>query len=265
MKGWVKFHRKILSSDLWLSEKFTRAQAWVDLIGLANHKDGFIRKRGIKISVKRGQVGWSEVKLSERWKWSRGKVRRFLEELKKDLQISKKPVQQNKFITSLITLTNYNQYQQDGTADGTADGQQTDSRQYRNKNEENGKNDKNDKKPPLSPKGKLRDYLQEKIIENNFIEIKDKIFEFFNYRMAMNKKGQYKTEKAINGLFRSLNGCREANMIPSECLEEAMERDWLTPDPSYFKNNRSGFKNRIPSRQDKNKQACSDFINDGTI
>lgn len=69
-EGWVSIYRKFLSSQMWLSEPFTRGQAWIDLIGLANHEEGFIRVRGIKVTLKRGQVGWSEVKLAERWKWS---------------------------------------------------------------------------------------------------------------------------------------------------------------------------------------------------
>ena len=75
--GWIRIHRKIMDTPEWLAEPFTRAQAWVDLLLLANHETGFIRKRGIMIAVERGQVGYSEDALSARWRWSRGKVRRF--------------------------------------------------------------------------------------------------------------------------------------------------------------------------------------------
>ena len=140
MEGWIKLHRSIMENGLWLSDPFTRAQAWVDLLMLANHKDGMIRVRGIPVSVKRGQVGWSEVKLSERWKWSRGKVRRFLKELKTVQQIE----QQADNVSSFITITNYEQYQDVSTADettsDTANGQQTDSKRYTNKNDKKKKN-----------------------------------------------------------------------------------------------------------------------------
>jgi len=59
-QGWIKLHRKLTDNPLWLKEPFTAGQAWVDLILLANHKSGVIWKRGIMISVKRGQVGHSE-------------------------------------------------------------------------------------------------------------------------------------------------------------------------------------------------------------
>jgi hypothetical protein len=58
--GWIKLHRIIMDHPDWLSEPFTRAQAWVDLLLLANYKTGHIRKRGILIEVQRGQVGYSE-------------------------------------------------------------------------------------------------------------------------------------------------------------------------------------------------------------
>jgi hypothetical protein len=137
--GWVKIHRSICDNPLWLSEPFTRGQAWADLIILANHKDGFIRARGVRIDVKRGQVGWSQIKLSDRWKWSRGKTKRFLNELEMDQQI----IQQKNNVTTLLSITNYNEYQTNGTTDSTADGlqviQQTDSKQYTNKNVKNEK------------------------------------------------------------------------------------------------------------------------------
>ena len=80
-------NRGLLYSDRWLSEKFTRGQAWVDLIILANHESAYFYKRGVKININRGQVGWSSVALSERWKWSRSKVNKFLNDLKKEQQI----------------------------------------------------------------------------------------------------------------------------------------------------------------------------------
>jgi len=110
-------------SDLWKSEPFTRGQAWVDLLLLANHKEGFIRARGIRIDILRGQVGTSQVELAKRWKWSRGKVKRFLNELEVDQQIE----QQKDNVSSLITITNYNQYQGDDTANDTANGTASDT------------------------------------------------------------------------------------------------------------------------------------------
>lgn len=125
MAGWIRLNRKLLENDLWESEPFTKAQAWVDMIFLTNFVDGFIYVRGNKIEVKRGQLGWSELSLSKRWKWSRNKVRRFLKDLKNESQIE----QQKNSVTSLITMLNYETYnpKEQQTI------QQKDSRRYTNK------------------------------------------------------------------------------------------------------------------------------------
>lgn len=132
MGRWIKLHCQLAHHDLWLMEPFTRGQAWVDLLMLAQSKPGWIMVRGISVDLDRGQAGYSELSLSERWKWSRGKVRRFISELKKREMVDIK--QDNK--TTVITVLNFDTYQAkpttDGTTDGatggTANGQQTDNK-----------------------------------------------------------------------------------------------------------------------------------------
>ncbi len=138
-QGWVKLHRQLSDNELWLSEKFTRGQAWVDLILHANHKDGIMNIRGNIIKIKRGQIGWSELTMAKRWTWSKNKVRRFLNLLETIQQIEQQKLYK---ITTIITVLNYEKYQND-TTDDTTDGQQTDNRRYTNKNDKNDKNVKN--------------------------------------------------------------------------------------------------------------------------
>ena len=143
MTGYFSIERDLLEHHLWLDEPFSRGQAWVDLIGLANHTHGWIRIAGERIAIARGQCGWSEVKLAERWHWSRGKVRRFLSELRRDERI----LQTQNTRTTVITICNYDMYQGhhdfNGTSDSTTDGHQTVQQTDTNNND---KNDKNDKK-----------------------------------------------------------------------------------------------------------------------
>lgn len=117
MQGWISLHRSICDNPMWLNEPFTKGQAWVDLLMLANHKDTVIYKRGIKIIIKRGEVGWSEEALAARWRWSRGKVRRY----KTDLETVQQIVQQNNKTLSRILIVNYEKYQQNGTTNSTND------------------------------------------------------------------------------------------------------------------------------------------------
>jgi len=138
MEGWIKLHRALLESDIWKSEEFSRGQAWVDLLLLANHKDSYFMKRGNKIDVKRGQIGHSMKALSDRWRWSVGKVNRFLKMLENEKQISIKKTQ----ITTILTVIKYSEYQQDEKQTKNrrkTDGKQTET--YKNDNNDN--NEKN--------------------------------------------------------------------------------------------------------------------------
>ena len=85
--GYLRVPRRYLNSDRWLAEPFTRGQAWLDLVGLATHRDRVIRIHGQRFDLKRGQVVGSLVDLAKRWKWSRNRVKRFLDELKTDHEV----------------------------------------------------------------------------------------------------------------------------------------------------------------------------------
>lgn len=115
--GFFKVDRSLLDSDRWLDEPFTRAQAWIDIFGLAQHKDSHVRVRGIKIYVKRGQLARSLSTLSTRWKWSIKKIVRYLKELEEDGDIE---TQKNNIIT-LITVKKYNNWQGEGNAEAHAE------------------------------------------------------------------------------------------------------------------------------------------------
>lgn len=95
---------------MYFSEPFSRFQAWIDLLLIANFSDSMVYVRGIKVEVRRGQVAKSQIALAERWKWSRGKVQRFLDDLQTGGQIRQ---QKNRLIT-LISIVNFDMYQQDG-------------------------------------------------------------------------------------------------------------------------------------------------------
>jgi hypothetical protein len=163
-KGWICLHRKIMDDPMWMAEPFTRAQAWIDLLLLANHRDGYIIKRGIKVTVKRGQVGWSQAELAKRWSWSRGKTARFFQMLANARQIryhkfDPKNGHQNGHqkikVTTLITIINYERYQ----GDGHQNGHQTDIKRYRNNN------NNNDNKKNLCPQQQIVDLYHEKLPE----------------------------------------------------------------------------------------------------
>ena len=139
MKGYVKIHRELLEHPIWTSEKFTRGQAWVDLILKANAKPGWVRKRGARIDLNRGDVGYSIKELSRQWDWSESKTRRFLKELENDEMVTLKKTN----VSCTITLVNYDMWQSDewqmrrgnNSSNGAQSNEQTNNKRYPNNKE----------------------------------------------------------------------------------------------------------------------------------
>jgi hypothetical protein len=153
------------------------------MIIIANHNDGFYYKRGIRVNVIRGQIGYDLDSLGKRWKWSRGKVDRFINELENDKQI----VRQKNNITTLITVINYETYQSDSKAkskaDSKADGHQT------VKQTEANKNNKNDNNNTLEGKIKInQDKLKEEMKPYIDKYTKDMLNDFYRYWAEANLK-----------------------------------------------------------------------------
>lgn len=125
-KNHFQINRRLFDHPLWLEEPFTKGQAWVDLIGNANYKDGYFIKKGQRVNVLRGQTGTSMLTFAKRWQWSRGKVKRFFVFLEKEQMV----IQLTGHLTTLITICNYDVYQlenDDGDTSGkTSNGHLTD-------------------------------------------------------------------------------------------------------------------------------------------
>lgn len=121
MSGWIKIDRSIRNNWVWDCE-FSYGQAWVDLILNAAHRDGSAMIKSQVIKYKRGDQLRSELTLSTDWRWSRGKVRRFLKNLENEGMI----VQQKGHLTTIISICNYDTFQlsliDNSTTDSTPDG-----------------------------------------------------------------------------------------------------------------------------------------------
>lgn len=193
MIGWITLHRKIEENELWLAEPFTKGQAWVDLILIANHKDTILWKRGIRIVIKRGEVGWSEVALAKRWKWSRDKVRNFLKYLKTIQQIKR----ESNHTLSRIIIVNYNKYQLNQTTDQTTD-------QTVNNNVNNDNNNLGDKSPEkdMSWNKQSDDY------EEGTIDLDDSTLLKEEKKTATKK---YPNAPAIRKIFQEVLGRNPSN------------------------------------------------------
>jgi DNA replication protein DnaD len=134
MLGYIKLHRQITDNKYWFSERFTKSQAWIDLLLLANHKPATFFIRGNEVNLERGQLGYAITTLAKRWKWNERTVDKFLSALQKDQMIHYR----KSHITTIITIKNYDLYQ-DNTEQNT---EQSKNRIQTNNNDKNEKNDK---------------------------------------------------------------------------------------------------------------------------
>lgn len=117
--GWVKIDRSIMDdTQSYFSGKFDKIRAWLDLLLMAHDSDTpkTIYVRGIAVEVNKGQIAISSEQLATRWQWSRTTVEKFLTIQQNRQQIS----QQKSFVTTLISITNYDNLVGDYTADYTA-------------------------------------------------------------------------------------------------------------------------------------------------
>lgn len=118
---YFKIDRGIQDHWLWADKPFSRGQAWIDLLLLAAYKDHRGIVNGHIVTRKRGEVHASIVFLADRWGWSRNKVYRFLNELKKEQMVTTNGTADG----TTLYIEKYAIYQDAYTADGTTNGTPT--------------------------------------------------------------------------------------------------------------------------------------------
>lgn len=111
--SWIRLHRKIMDDPLYFAEPFTKMQAWIDLLLLANFADRVTFIRGNRVTIKRGQLAYSREWFSGRWRWSRGKIDRFFDMLERENMIGR----QKSAVITCISILNYDTYQDNGSTD----------------------------------------------------------------------------------------------------------------------------------------------------
>ena len=108
MTGWIKLHRSLENHWLFQEErKFSKFEAWLDILLMVNHEDKKILLGNELILVKRGQKVISIRKLCERWSWSNNKVKNYLKTLESDNMLIVKSDTKK----TLLTVVNYEVYQ----------------------------------------------------------------------------------------------------------------------------------------------------------
>ena len=117
-KGWICLYRKLADDPMWLSEKFTRSQAWIDLIMMAARKPRVMRSNGKMVKLRVGELSKSIRYLSVRWGWGVNKVQDVLNEFEMEGKISILRYA----ASNTISICNYEKYQHADTETDTQSG-----------------------------------------------------------------------------------------------------------------------------------------------
>ena len=113
-----------METDGYFGEKFCRPMCWIDLLLLAEwQSEKIFYIRGNRVIVKRGQIAISIEDLSRRWKISKTTVQKRLQEFIKDERIT---INRSN-IVNIITIVNYERYQNSDEKRGMQNGMQNGS------------------------------------------------------------------------------------------------------------------------------------------
>jgi len=197
-QGWIKLHRKLLDNAI--SPKPDYAWLWVALLLLANHKDNEFIWNNKKIIIKKGQLLTGRFELSKKTGISESKVYRILKYLEIEQQIEQQT--NNKY--TIITIHNWEQYQEtEQENEQPVNSQRTASEQpvNTNKNEENEKELKNVNKNSIDIKNidnsetlkkKVDGYKPKSYMESKLAEWAKFLGEdSFAYLLGKSKQGHF--------------------------------------------------------------------------
>lgn len=139
-QGWIRLYRSMLDNDLWRERRvFSRAEAWLDLLLTTNFADRKVMIAGQRITVKAGQNLNTTKYWADHWGWSRGKVKKFLNDLKEDQTIGYETT--SKY--TLVTILKWGFYQNQETSEQHQTNNKKTSEQHQTDTTKEGKELKN--------------------------------------------------------------------------------------------------------------------------
>ena len=192
MAGWIKLHRVIKEHAFFKEKrKFSRFEAWVDLLLSANHIDKQFLLGNEMVTCERASLITSEVKLMDRWGWSKSKVRAFLLLLDNEKMIVKKTDTKK----TTITIVKYDFYQGSDTTEEPEKDRKRTAKELQKDTNKNVKNDKNEKKKIYAEFVTLLEEEYEKLlVQFGEQDTKDRITRLSLYKHSTGKK--YKSDYA---------------------------------------------------------------------
>jgi hypothetical protein len=114
MSGWIKLWRQIRDNEFWRERRrFSKAEAWIDLLLDAAFEDHEVLLWNTVIPVKRGQALVSQRAKARQWGGARNTVHSFLVLLAKREMLSHEMSRGPAGGYTLVTIKNYERFQRD--------------------------------------------------------------------------------------------------------------------------------------------------------
>lgn len=235
--GWISLHRQIQEHWLWKDKPFSYGQAWTDMLLLANHSDNKFPLGNDIVTVETGSFITSELKLMDRWGWSKCKLRRFLMLLENDSMIIKKTDRKK----TTITIVNYGNFQ----------GLQTTERPIKDQKKTN-------KRPIKDTNNNVNNVNNENNDNNHYTEnalLNEAIIGFIKYRKEIKKP---MTDNAVKLMINKLNKLSNDVGEQIEILNQSIIGGYMgvfpLKNPRKDKEQKPGRKEMVPSWMQGEKQ-----------
>ena len=215
MEGYIKVYRSLFYHWIWEEKPYSKGQAWLDLLQLANIRDSKTLVKGKVYEVKKGQVFRAINTLAERWGWSRKKVVGFLALLEREKMATSEGTSGG----TLITIENYTFYStlgaENGTSEGTSKGHQGDTKGTRNKKEK--KKERNNNKGET-----LSDWIDDIVPET----LRPSFLEWADMRKAIKKP--VLSRATVQRAFNTLTKLSTNESVQIRIIEQSVDRCWAS-------------------------------------
>jgi hypothetical protein len=113
-RGVFAVDRGIWDDPDFANEPFTEREAWMWLVGAAAWEELRIRIDGHPLTLQRGEFCYAVRFLATKWSWSKSKVSRFIDSLKKRDMLRDTTRDATRDATHVYLISNYNKFQRVG-------------------------------------------------------------------------------------------------------------------------------------------------------
>ena len=208
MEGWITLNRSLMDNFIWHGEPFTRGQAWVDLLLLANHAPTRTMIDGKVIDLEPGSYVTSIRRLADRWERSPKWTMKFLDLLESDNMIETRIVGNGNAKRTVLFIVKYGIYQASYVDEET-------------QRKRSGTHKGNAKETQIGGKGVISNNIYNNIINNETMEQ-------YNTTIAREPRHDYSAEfEEVWKLYPNKKGKPNALRDYSKARAEGISRETI--------------------------------------